>query len=305
MFQNIDWCDINSDEEFSIPELPPLPVVKSLSFPSAGIDMENQRVSSTTLSETSERSSSAAGLSQRPADGEHGQKNLDRFRFDFAHEKSYKSKWESEYVCFIGKLPQQTTITDVKLFLKSSGINFTDIRMGPKKGSNANVFGYVDLPTKKDYSKLLTLDGLLYEGCRIRINHATHKESSPHRKKTRTRKRNKSSRFRYVRQNSQPRSSDNQQPAWMLQRDSKPIGRKKSQAPVKARTDSGRFASSKPTTFSQMYKTSRPSQKRGPQSRSRYIKSPKIKKTMLRNSTRPLESFDRKKMSTQVQHILE
>jgi len=272
MFENIDWCDVDSDEEFSIPELPPLPLVESLSFPSAVIDKEDQRTLSATSSETSERSSPAAGSRESSAE----QKNSNQFRFHFAREKSYKSKWVSEYVCFIGNLPQQTTITDMKLFLESKGINFTDIRMRPKKVSNVNVFGYVDLPTKKDYDQLLTFDGSLYKGCRIRIDHATPKGYSPRRKKNRRRKRNQSSRSYYVRQNSHSRSSDICQPALRLERDFNSNIKKRNQAPLKPRTDSGCLVTNKPTACSQMYKTNRPNQKRVPQNRPRYIKSPKI-----------------------------
>jgi len=295
MFKNIDWCDIDSDEEFIIPELPPLPLVESFSFPSSAVDKEDQRASSATVSETSERSSSAAGSGPTPAPEEHGKKNSDRFRFDFAREKSNKNSSVSEYVCFIGKLPPRTTITDMKKFLDKRGIDFTDIRMGPKKGANANVFGYVDIPTKKDYEKMLTFDGFLYEGHRIRVDHASHKEYSPHRKNTRTRKRNQCSRFRYMRKDSQQKSWAIQHSSSRSKADFTPISRNKSYASMKSRNVSGRFASGKPQGYAQNYETNGRNWKRGPQSRSKYIKSPKINKTVLSNTARPLELYDRKK----------
>jgi len=84
----------------------------------------------------------------------------------------------SDYVCFVGKFPNQTSLTDLRSFVISKGISFTGIRMGPKKKPNVNAFGYVDLPTKKDYDMLLSLDGTLYRGRAIRVDHATRKEPS-------------------------------------------------------------------------------------------------------------------------------
>jgi len=62
--------------------------------------------------------------------------------------------------------------------------------VGPKKKPNTNVFGYVDLPTKEDYDKLLALNRSLYRGRRIRIDHATPKIPSPHRRMVHTRRGN-------------------------------------------------------------------------------------------------------------------
>jgi len=296
MFKNIAWCDVDSDEEFTIPDLPPLPLVESFSFPSAVLDKEDNRASSATFSETSERSSSAAGSGPTPTPDEPQEKNLDRFRFDFARERSNKNNWASEYVCFIGKLPQRTTIIDMKKFLDSKGVNFTDIRMRPKKGLNANVFGYVDLPTKKDYDKLLTFDGLLYEGHRIRVDHASHKEYSPYRKNIRTRRRNQSSRFRFVRKVSRQKSWAIQQPSPGLKADSTPTCRNKSHVSMKSRNISARFASKKLAGYAQNNETHGRKWKRGSQSRSKYIKSPKINETV---AVRPLELHDRRKFSSQ------
>merc|ERR1719233_1049809 len=83
-----------------------------------------------------------------------------------------------DYVCFVGKFPTQSTVADLRAFVKSKGISFTGIRMGPKKKPNVNAFGYVDLPTRKDYDMLLSLDGTLYRGRAIRVDHATRKEPS-------------------------------------------------------------------------------------------------------------------------------
>lgn len=78
-----------------------------------------------------------------------------------------------DYVCFVGKFPNQSTIADLRSFVESKGISFTDIRLGPKKKPNVNAFGYVDLPTKRDYDMLLSLDGTFYKGRAIRVDHAT------------------------------------------------------------------------------------------------------------------------------------
>jgi len=61
---NIDWCDVDSDEEYCIPLLPPLPLV-DLCFPLGDKEKEEPKMtcSSGTLSETSEPSSSTADTS--------------------------------------------------------------------------------------------------------------------------------------------------------------------------------------------------------------------------------------------------
>jgi len=106
-------------------------------------------------------------------------KNHKRSRFDFCKESSPKSKrGNAGFVCFIGKFPNQTNIADLRSFVKSKGITFTDVRIGPKKKANATTFGYVDLPTKQDYEKLLAFDGTMYRGRAIRVDHATRKETS-------------------------------------------------------------------------------------------------------------------------------
>lgn len=307
MFDNIDWCDVDSDDDFCIPDLPPLPLVKCLSFPSAAIAKEEQiTCSSVTLSETSERSSSAAG-SRQSSTCERPQKRSDRFRFNFDRESSFKSKKGPDYVCFIGKFPQQTTIADMTNFVKSKGINFTDVRIGPKKKPNANAFGYVDLPTKKDYDKLLALDGSLYRGRRIRIDHATRKDPCLHRKKTQTRKGNQSVGFGSARHKTYQSKSSYNRPR-LQKAHSDPIARKKTQVHRKPRTESRRFGCSKATTRSgyktvnskatarsQRYKTIMRSQKRGPRNKQKYLKSPK--NNGANTSTRFLEPSGRKERS--------
>merc|ERR1719317_1466216 len=67
--------------------------------------------------------------------------------------------------------------------------------MGPKKKFNANVFGYVDLLTKKDYELLLSFDGTEYRGRAIRVDHATRKKTfskSSRSKKAKTREKDSS-----------------------------------------------------------------------------------------------------------------
>jgi len=159
MFDNRDWCDVDSDEEFCIPELPPLPLMK-WQIPVKDIVTAKEEQSPKTPSLGSP-------------------KNHKRFRFDFCKESTPKSKsGKAGFVCFIGKFPNHTNIGDLRSFVRSKGINFTDVRIGPKKRVNATTFGYVDLPTKEDYEKLLTFDGTLYRGRAIRVDHATRKEPS-------------------------------------------------------------------------------------------------------------------------------
>jgi len=159
MLDNRDWCDVDSDEEFCIPELPPLPLLKW--------QMPEKNIVAT----KKEQSPKAASLVSH--------KNHKRSRFDFCKESSPKSKsGNAGFVCFIGKFPNQANIADLRNFVKSKGITFTDVRIGPKKKANATTFGYVDLPTKQDYEKLLAFDGTIYRGRAIRVDHATRKETS-------------------------------------------------------------------------------------------------------------------------------
>jgi len=161
MVDTRDWCDVDSDEDFCIPELPPLPeMVQCQIFP----------VSPAPVIKSEEIPRIVKN------------KNPWRFRFDHAKESSPKSKLKSvkssEYVCFVGKFPNQTSIGELRRFVKSNGISFTGIRLGPKKKPNVNAFGYVDLLTRQDYEKLLSLDGTFYRGRAIRVDHATKKDTS-------------------------------------------------------------------------------------------------------------------------------
>jgi len=161
MVDTRDWWDVDSDEDFCIPELPPLP------------EMVQCQTSI-------EATSSASKTEESPRIVTPG--NPERFRFDPIKESSHTNKAKSvksvDYVCFVGKFPNNTSITDLKSFVKSKGINFTGVRMGPKKRPNVNAFGYVDLPTRKDYEALLSLDGTFYNGRAIRVDHATRRETT-------------------------------------------------------------------------------------------------------------------------------
>jgi len=152
--------------------------------------------SSGTLSETSEPSSSTAGSYRNTEEEVNGLgasdrlwSQNDRFKINLKSKKTpkydcvvgkfpktncLKNKTKPGWVCFIGKFPKLTTIDDMISFVKSTGINFTEIRMG-KRNPKKTAFGYVDLPTKKDYDELLTLDGSLYKGRRIRVDRANRK----------------------------------------------------------------------------------------------------------------------------------
>jgi len=160
MADNRDWCDVDSDEDFCIPELPPLPeLVQCQVF--------------------TEAPASVTKTEEIPRIVSRG--NPRRFQFDHTKESSPKAKVKSvkagDYVCFVGKFPNQTSIADLRSFVKSNGVSFTGVRMGPKKKPGVNTFGYVDLPTRKDYEKLLSLDGSFYRGRAIRVDHATRKET--------------------------------------------------------------------------------------------------------------------------------
>jgi len=154
-----DWCDVDSDEDFCIPELPPLPELVKFEW------VKEDPPLFTLTKQTPKVVSPAKPF---------------RFRKDIKDRSPKpKSAKSSDYVCFVGKFPNQTTIADLRSFVKSKGISFTDIRLGPKKKPNVNAFGYVDLPTRQDYDMLLSLDGTLYHGRAIRVDHATRKLTSP------------------------------------------------------------------------------------------------------------------------------
>jgi len=150
LFDDRDWCDVDSDEGYTIPELPPLPPV-DLSYEAPVVKEEEVEF-------------------PRTVDPE-------RFQFVFNKETVFENKREnlSGYVCFVGKFPSGTSARDLESFVSSKGIDFTEVRMGPKRKPNVNAFGYVDLPTKRDYELLLSFDGTEYRGRVIRVDHATRK----------------------------------------------------------------------------------------------------------------------------------
>jgi len=143
---------------------------------------EKTSASSGALLETTEQSTTVVGSQQNSEEWKNSKEISEQSRTNFNREREFISRKVPEYVCFIGKFPKNATRDDIQNFVKSKGIKFTGVRVGPKKKPNANVFGYVDLPTKEDYDKLLALNRSLYRGRRIRIDHATPKIPSPHRK---------------------------------------------------------------------------------------------------------------------------
>jgi hypothetical protein len=134
------------------------------------------------LLERTEQSSTKEGSNQNSVEWKPPKEKPKEFRTSSKREGNVTSPKIPEYVCFIGKFPKAATLADIQNFVKSKGINYTAVRVGPKKKPNANVFGYVDLPTKEDYDKLLALNRSSYRGRRIRVDHATPKIPSPHRK---------------------------------------------------------------------------------------------------------------------------
>jgi hypothetical protein len=308
---NIDWCDVDSDEEYCIPLLPPLPLVDLLCFPQADAKKVELRAtrSSGTSSGTSETSSSTAGSRQTSADEAHGHKTSDRQpsyndRVEtnlkikktsvvgkFPRPASLKNEKTTEWVCFIGKFPKLTTIDDMISFVKSTGINFTEIRMGPKKNIKKikNAFGYVDLPTKNDFDKLLTLDGTLYEGRKIRVDRANHKKSATHRmvlnaknRKTQiTRKRKQTdvsaSRSRTYQQKDRRRFHDIQ---------SNPIVGKKMQVVPKSSSEPKRPGYKKVTARSQRWKKIMFNHGRGQRYKHMYVKTSNVSGAFVNSSSR-------------------
>jgi len=292
---NIAWYDVDSDEEFSIPFLPPLPAVEILCFPGTSVEKEKQ-FSTVTLSETSELSSSAPGSSQNAV--ECVQDASDRFRIQFDQVASSlksrktatnsrcfnakfsehsKNKTVPKYVCFIGKFPKLTTIDDFKSFVKSNGINFTEIRVGPKKNKNATTFGYVDLPTKRDYNKLLALDGSFYKRRKIRIDRATRKEPSQQHdaiyqatRKTHKGRGDQTAEFGSSRQKSYYTTT-------LEKGHSSPIDGKKTRLnPLKPRLKHKGVGCNKVTARSQRWKRIMYDQKRGCKNNQKYTRSPKF-----------------------------
>jgi len=262
MFGNIHWCDVDSDDEFCIPDLPPLPPIKSLSFPFAVIEKEEQTsLSSVRESETSKPCSSTGDQSEKYKNEEHITETF--LQLDCGNSR--ENKEIPAYVCFIGKLPHKTTITELTQIVSSMGINYTDLRMGPKKKPNALVFGYVDLPSRYDYEKLLALDGILYKGRRLRIDHAT-RDTFLTGRKVRARNVTKVAGFDTRRQEiCQPKMfSDHQVILRLMKTNSINKGKdKKKMTPEKSRKQSKPYERNKVTSRSRRYRMMRNNQRRG------------------------------------------
>jgi len=212
----LDWYDVDSDDDTPIPELPPLPLIKSASLPllSSVDGMHSCDSTRTCTDDASEHSTSAAGSQRQespfPSRRElPDQENQDtyninddnlphlvenklhmsnRFCFDDAAvlRKQQKRAIGDPIVCFIGNFPPNTSMQDLKDFVKSKGVIFTEIRLGPKKRPNSNGFGYVDLVTEEDQEKLLLHDGTEFRGRKIRIDQATKKPQTTSSKKKST-----------------------------------------------------------------------------------------------------------------------
>jgi len=207
-----DWYDVDSDDDTPIPELPPLPFVKSESLPifSRADATHSCDSTRTCTDDVSEHSTSAAG-SQRQESPFPSRRELpdqenhtyddnlpqmvenklhlsNRFCFDDAAvmRKQQKRALGDPIVCFIGNFPPNTSLQDLKDFVKSKGIVFTEIRLGPKKRPNSNGFGYVDLVSEEDQEKLLLHDGTEFRGRKIRIDQATKKPAATSSKKKST-----------------------------------------------------------------------------------------------------------------------
>jgi len=265
--------------------------------------------SSGTLSET-EPSSSTAGSCQNSAEEVNGLKASDRLwsqddrvkihlkskmtpKYDcvvrkFPKTNCLKNKTTPEWVCFIGKFPKLTTIDDMITFVKSTGINFTEIRMGPKRNPKKTAFGYVDLPTKKDYDKLLTLDGSLYKGRRIRVDRANRKKSalqmvSNSRKVQITTGKQTdgccSSRDRFQQKNRLKLQDFH----------SNPIYEKKIEAPRKPSPEVKRVGCNKATARSRRWKRIMYNQKRGQRYKHMYVKTSKDSAVFMNCSSRSIQ----------------
>jgi len=301
---NIDWCDVDSDEEYCIPLLPPLPLV-DLCFPLGDKEKEEPKMtcSSGTLSETSEPSSSTAGSCRNSANEVNGLSDRlwsqnDRVKINLKNKKTpvvekfpkingLKNKTTPKWVCFIGKFPKLTTIDDMISFVKSTGINFTEIRMGPKRNPKKTAFGYVDLPTKKDYDKLLTLDGSLYKGRRIRVDRANRKKSA----------------LQMVSNARKVQITTGKQTDGCCSRDrfqqknrlklqdfhSNPIYEKKIEAPRKPSPEVKRVGCNKATARSRRWKRIMYNQKRGQRYKHMYVKTSKDSAVFMNCSSRSIQ----------------
>jgi len=185
MFGDMNWCDVNSDDELGlegIPELPPLmPLLDVASAPvtpeKSGAQEEDGSTTSTGGSAVEDNDTSRLDeIRNAPV------KSSSRFRFEKDDDVSpgRSSPSNAPKVCFIGNFPPTATLEDFREFIDLKGINVTEIRVGPRKKQNSNGFGYVDLASDEDFEKLLADDGCTYLGRKIRIDTATpHKKTKP------------------------------------------------------------------------------------------------------------------------------
>jgi len=293
MFDNIDWCDVDSGDEFCIPDLPPLPPIKSLSFQSAVIEKEEQQpLTSVTQSETSEQTSSAAGYSQGSTEKE----RIKKISNGFVHRKRAKKGTKMpKYVCFVGKFPQQTTAAEMKQFVRSNGINFTKVRLGPKRKRNAFTFGYVELPSKKDYSKLMGLNGAVYRGRMVRIDRATPKGHSQKGKKEQTQKVNKTTRNQQSVY--QPKQIDEHHTVlWLLKASSNNVNEKNKWTPRKSGARVKHGGCGKVTSRSQKYRNHMYSHFGGFRNHNKRYRSPTASTKSSKSCSRLQESSGQKNM---------
>jgi len=312
---NIDWCDIESDEEYLIPHLPPLPLVELKCFSKASIEKKQPETasSSVTVSETSEPGSSSAGGSRRNfTDEVNGYKPSDQVRsLNNSVQSNLKCKKEPQYfcavgkfpkstvlnnkktagwVCFIGKFPKLTTIDDMISFLKTNEISFIEIRLGRKRNPNDTTYGHADLPTKIDYEKLLALDGSLYKGRRIRIDHARRWEPPvnqrglrANRKRWMTRKRKQTAGFHSIMHGDEPEDH-----AKLKNLKSDPVVEIKSQIPRKPCSELKRAGSKKVTARSRRWKAIMYNQNRDLRYKHMYVKTYKVSGTFMSSRSRRL-----------------
>jgi len=319
---NIDWCDIDSDKEYCIPHLPPLPHVELKCFPNVNLEKNQPETacSTGTVSETSEpRSSSAAGSRQNSTNEVCGLKSsgrvrslIDRVKSNIESKKAsqyscaegkfpkstvFKNKKTPGWVCFIGKFPKLTTIDDMISFLKTNEISFIEIRLGRKKKPSDTTFGHADLPTKNDYDKLLALDGSLYKGRRIRIDHASRQTGFPANRKTwMTGKRKHTAGFRSTRQSHQLEDR-----VKLKNIKSNPNVQMKSQISRKPCPELRRAGSSKVTARSQRWKAVMHNQNRGLRYKHMYVKTYKVSGALMSSSSRRFRPERTKELDNQRQ----
>jgi len=74
------------------------------------------------------------------------------------------------FVCCIGQLPKRINLPNFRFFLDFNGIKFTTVELAPKNDTDEDSFGWVDAASKKDYEKVLALNGSQYRGRSIKVN---------------------------------------------------------------------------------------------------------------------------------------